>query len=289
MALIDHIRRCNAYAPEDFIPWSIEGRVAGYVRRELRAVLGAYSGLFIDDGGLALDPRHADAAARTVALAETVERLHRAGIVHQILGERVAIIVDGRRVAAVDRDALSVLGIENAGCHVNGFVRQPDGIHLWIGRRSPAKRAHPNLLDNFVAGLQPDGLSAIETMIKECGEEAGVPPELARRAMPVGIVTYVMATEPGMGGAGLNRHVLHCFDLELPDDFQPMPVDGEVAEFRLLPAVEVQSIIEAGRSFKFNCALVVIDFLIRHGLVGPEHPDYLVLCRGLRASLGKIN
>lgn len=285
MPLIDHIRRCNSFAPEDFVSWSIDGRVAGYVRRELRPVLGGYRGLFVDQGELALDPRHADAEARTAALAETVERLHRAGIVHQVHGEQVALLIEGRRVAALDRDSLSVLGVENAGCHVNGFVRKPDGLHFWIGRRSPTKRAHPGLLDNFVAGLQPDGLTPAETVIKECGEEAGVPPELATKAQPVGIISYTMATEPGMGGDGLNRHILYCFDLELPAGFAPLPVDGEVAEFMLLPAVEVQRLIESGRPFKFNCPLVIIDFLIRRGLIAAEDPDYVALCRGLRRRL----
>ena len=34
--------------------------------------------------------------------------------------------------------------------------------------------------------------------------------------------------------------------------------------------------------FKFNVSLVIIDFLIRHGLIDPEHPDYLELIAGLR-------
>lgn len=156
MALIDHIRRCNSYRPEDFVPWSIDGRIAGYVPHALRPILAGLQGLFVDKGGLALDPRHADAEARTQALAETVDQLRQAGIV-RMHGERIALLIDGRRVAAVDRDALSVLGIENTGCHINGYARRPDGLHLWIGRRSPRKRTHPGLLDNFVAGLQPDG------------------------------------------------------------------------------------------------------------------------------------
>jgi hypothetical protein len=94
------------------------------------------------------------------------------------------------------------------------------------------------------------------------------------------MIGYAMAAEDG--GPGLHRDVLHCFDLELPDDFRPTPVDGEMAEFLLLPAAEVRAIVEDGRRFKFNCALVVIDFLIRHGLVGPDHPDYAEICRGLR-------
>ena len=38
--------------------------------------------------------------------------------------------------------------------------------------------------------------------------------------------------------------------------------------------------------FKFNCALVVIDFLIRHGLLTPDdEPDYLRLVSGLHAAI----
>ncbi len=282
MAFIDHIRRCNAYAPADFVPWSIDGKVAGYVRKELRPVLAGYDGLFVEGDGLGLDPRHADPAARTSALAEAVERLRRDGIVRQVVGERIALVIDGRREAALDRGAMSALGVRNAGCHVNGFVRKPDGLYFWIGRRSPTKRSHPDLLDNFVAGLQPDGLSPMETVIKECAEEAGVPTALAARAEPVGDVSYAMASEPDWGSDGLNRHVLHCFDLELPADFVPRPVDGEVAEFLLLPAVETADIIEGSRRFKFNCPLVIIDFLIRHGLITAKHPDFAALAGGLR-------
>ena len=77
MAFIDHIRRCNTHAPDDYVAWSIDDKVAGYVRHELRPVLAGYAGLFVDDGGLKLDPRHADSSTRTSALAEAVARLHR--------------------------------------------------------------------------------------------------------------------------------------------------------------------------------------------------------------------
>ena len=36
------------------------------------------------------------------------------------------------------------------------------------------------------------------------------------------------------------------------------------------------------REFKFNCNLIVIDFLVRHGLIGPERPDYIEIVGGLR-------
>ena len=37
--------------------------------------------------------------------------------------------------------------------------------------------------------------------------------------------------------------------------------------------------------FKLNCNLVVIDFLLRHGFIGPEEEDYLELVSGLRQPL----
>jgi hypothetical protein len=37
--------------------------------------------------------------------------------------------------------------------------------------------------------------------------------------------------------------------------------------------------------FKFNVNLVLIDFGLRRGLIGPEDQDYLALVEGLRGSL----
>ena len=39
--------------------------------------------------------------------------------------------------------------------------------------------------------------------------------------------------------------------------------------------------VDASDDFKFNCNLVIIDF-IRHGILPPEHPDYENILRGLR-------
>lgn len=65
---------------------------------------------------------------------------------------------------------------------------------------------------------QPHGLSPHENVIKECGEEASIPRELAQRAVPAGAVSY--SSEQA---EGLKRDVLFCYDLELPQDFVPQP------------------------------------------------------------------
>ena len=44
---------------------------------------------------------------------------------------------------------------------------------------------------------------------------------------------------------------------------------------------EVEQVLAAGEDFKFNVALVLIDFLIRHGNIAPDHPDYSDLALGM--------
>jgi len=81
---------------------------------------------------------------------------------------------------------------------------------------------------------------------------------------------------------GVRDDVLFVFDLELPADFRPRNTDGEIEEFMLWPAEQVLREIDTTGNFKFNVNLVMIDFLIRHGVIGPERPDYLDLLAGLR-------
>jgi len=160
--------------------------------------------------------------------------------------------------------------------HVNGFTRRGGDIHLWIGRRAEDKPTFPGMLDNMIAGGQPVGIGLAENVVKEAAEEADVPAELARRAVPVGAISYCCESADG-----LKPDVMFCYDLELPEDFTPRNTDGEIAEFMLLPAAEVMRITAQTRRFKFNCNLVNIDFFIRHGLLAPDHPDYVDILRGL--------
>ncbi len=121
----------------------------------------------------------------------------------------------------------------------------------------------------------------IRVVQKEAAEEAGIPPELTRQARPVGALTYNRVT-----ARGFRPDVLYCYDLEVTKGFRPVNTDGEVEEFMLLPLPEVLRIVQDTDDFKLNCNLVVIDFLVRHGVLGPERPDYLEILSGLRPPLG---
>ncbi|MCU7859471.1 MAG: NUDIX domain-containing protein, partial [Candidatus Thiodiazotropha sp. (ex Lucinoma kastoroae)] len=183
-------------------------------------------------------------------------------------------------IATVDRATAPYLGLRAYGQHLNGFVRSEKGLKLWIARRATDRRVFPDCLDNMVAGGLPHNLSLAENLRKECMEEASVPADLANRAVSVGAITYCRETP-----AGLRPDTLYCYDLELPGDFKPHNTDGEVAEFMLLPVLEVARLVSETDEFKLNCNLVVIDFLLRHGIINPEAPDYLDLVQGLHENI----
>jgi hypothetical protein len=135
------------------------------------------------------------------------------------------------------------------------------------------------MLDNMVAGGQPIGIGLMDNMIKECGEEAGIPKAIARTAVPVGMISYTHQAPEGC-----KPDQMFCFDLELPEDFTPRVTDGEVEEFYLWPVEKVAATVRDGFEFKFNCNLVIIDFLMRRGVIDPDRePDYAALAHGLRA------
>ena len=101
------------------------------------------------------------------------------------------------------------------------------------------------------------------------------------RAVSVGALSYRTRRREG-----LRRDVLYIFDLELPPDFTPVNRDGEISTFELWPIDQVLDRVRDTDDFKFNCALVAIDFLIRHGVLTPENePDYLTLACGMRTKL----
>jgi len=221
----------------------------------------------------------------------------------------------------VERAAVPWLGARAFGVHINGYVSSSSSAAggvarpsaLWVARRSKSKPTWPGMLDHLAAGGQPAGMGATENAVKEAWEEAGVPEELCRwnggggdgggggaasrpaqGLRPVGTVTY-----RGLSSEGLKPDTLFVYDLELPAEFVPEPQDGEVEAFELWSVERVvEALVEAGSggggggaaaeqrrypAFKPNVAVVMIDFLVRHGFVGPDTgPEYAEVVAKLR-------
>ena len=110
-----------------------------------------------------------------------------------------------------------------------------------------------------------------------------MPATLREAIRPAGGVCYTGYDETGWA---LKRDVLYCFDLRCPDDFVPTPVDGEVESFQLVPMAELKRLLmreyRGQAVFKPNVAVVLIDFLMRHGFVSPDDDGYLALLAELR-------
>ena len=254
-----HIRACqNARIPGDRRPFRLGPVPVGWVRPALADALAPFPVIRVDGDGVTLT----DASA----LPEIARVL--AGHGHyRWRGEAfdVRATPDGPALAQIDRGAIPAFGLLALGVHMNGVLRRPDGLHLWIGRRAANKALDPGKLDHLTAGGVPAGLTPEQTLVKEAGEEAAIPPVLAHQARLVGRITYAMDRPEG-----LRRDCLLCYDLEVPETFTPDPVDGEVAAFELWPVRRVLEAVRDTDEFKFNVNLVLIDLFLRAGLIAGQ-------------------
>ncbi|CAK0745547.1 hypothetical protein CCP4SC76_1630006 [Gammaproteobacteria bacterium] len=239
-----HIKRLNQWDPEGFHPWWVDDERVGFLRSVLAERLLAFSEVFVSRrAGLTLAPDLVGFEDRTRAVHRVALSLVQDGLVEAPIGEWYSVTARDRGKArlALDRAFAPAFGIRALGQHLNGFVRRPEGLHLWVARRAAHRLHFPNRLDNLVAGGLPHGANFSDNLAKEGWEEASIPPELMQSARPVGVITYCRETP-----AGLKPDTMYCYDLALPEDFTPSCNDGEVAAFHLWPATVPMGSTAAG-------------------------------------------
>lgn len=283
MSFLDHIRACNRWEPSAFVPFYLGGDRLGWIRPALADHLRRWPEVFRVEPGAVTWVYPLDGFEdRSRTLQDVLESLAAEGVMVPLHGEPYPVTCGNRNQARmlIDRAAAPYFGLRAFGQHLNGYVREADGLKIWIGRRAADRQLYPGKLDNLVAGGLPWGVTLQENLRKECAEEASMPGSLADRAVPVGAVTYCRDSD-----RGLKPDVLYCYDLELPAHFEPRCADGEVDAFYLWPAEQVAETVRTSDEFKLNCNLVIIDFLVRHGYIPQEAPDYLTIVQGLRAPL----
>ncbi len=187
-------------------------------------------------------------------------------------------------LALINRSSAPFLGIDSVGVHLHCYVtRQQDlsNIHdnnrhkiegLWLARRAPNKSHHPNCWDPTVAGGQPAELSLLQNIIKEAYEEAGVPSEWITNNHSTPDVNFsdhshdpLTITTSKSDGSCMKRSFYYSFDLEVPSDWTPIPVDGEVSEFKLYSMNELEKELLFGDAVRPAMRAVLLDFMMRHG------------------------
>lgn len=190
----------------------------------------------------------------------------------------------------VERAASGLFGVVTYGIHMTAYVSAPEashGIKLWVPRRSATKQTYGGMLDNTVAGGLATGEEPFGALVRECAEEASLPEEIAKNSKGHGAITYSYIRDSRAGGeTGLCQpEVEHVYDLELPTDVVPKPCDTEVECFYLWTVENVQEAMKRGE-FKPNCAMVLLDFFIRRGIINKENEeDYDEITRRLHRNL----
>jgi hypothetical protein len=280
MSFLDRINECdNAGSLEAYLPFFVDEVRVGNVHRDFVSRVEPFDNVFHLDGDtLSLNSALDNYQSRTKAVDPVLRALDRDGLFAGWRDESypVGTGFHHQPLFEMERTAVPRFGVSAYGVHIHGFVRDGANILMWIGRRAEDKPTYPGKLDQMVAGGQPVGIGLMDNVIKEAGEEAAVPPDLAATAKSVGAISYCHESEEG-----LKPDVMFVYDLELPRDFVPRNTDGEMSEFSLLPAEEVMDLTADTRDFKYNCAVANIDFFLRHGLLTPEDPDYVDIARGL--------
>lgn len=263
------------------VPWFVGDRRGGWLHRD-RVRLALASGTLFARDGERLQLLGADFAARTAATAVFVATLARTEEIRPLTGEMYPVVdpAGSPPLLALDRAAVPWLGVRAFGVHGNGFVRTAAGIDVWVATRAPGKATFANHFDNMVAGGMAIGMEPLATLVKEAGEEAGMPAALAATAIPVGQIAYAHAD-----GLSLKNDTLYCFDLEVPDAFTPVPRDGEVARFDRWSAAALAASLRSDDAWKPNSALVALHFLLRHRCLDDEltPSERAALDRALRA------
>ena len=187
---------------------------------------------------------------------------------------------DGELLFSMERAAMGLFGCMRYGVHMTAYTSSPEsthGIKIWVPKRAANKSTFPSMLDNTVAGGLMTGEDPLECMVRESDEEASIPEDVTRtHAKQVGTVSYIFISDERSGGEPgyIYPECQWIFDLLLPADLTPSPKDGEVESFSLCTVEEIKESLGLGL-FKPNCAVVMLDFFVRHGILTKENePDF---------------
>lgn len=212
---------------QGLIAWHLENIQAGWLPPLLAERLLASKLFQLTPRGLLLRDDLGGPLGKSQALQALAETLREEGWIRAWRDEAHDWLDQWGRVRfSIERAAFRTLGLCSRAVHVNGYR---EDCQVWVAQRAASKAVDPDRLDNLAAGLIASGETPEDCLQRELQEEAGVGAELARLARPTGIIRSRRLEDDGV-----HEELLYCYDLLLPNDFQPQNQDGEVAAFRLL-------------------------------------------------------
>jgi len=258
--LPERLAAARAFRPDGFLRLQLGAEGIGWIRRDQASRLRAWQDVFeFKKNGISLVA--APEPALTEVMANVARALAREGAIQGWRGETYAIRArDGAAPAFhIERAATRFFGLTSSAAHLNGYRGEPGRMRILVARRALTKAIDPGLLDNLVAGGVPSGQDPWQTLLRECGEEAGIARAVAQSARPAGVLQVCREVPKG-----LHSELLYVHDLELPAGFEPRNADGEVSEFTALNAGTLLQGIARGE-MTVEAGLVAANFVSRHG------------------------
>lgn len=235
-------------------------------------------------------PRYYSLDEQNIVIAQTLEEARTRGVFEVLKGWRNELypIYGTAAKISVERAGAALFGIVTYGVHMTVYVHTAEGMKLWVPRRAKNKQTYGGMLDNSVAGGTSTGEKPLESLVREAAEEASLPEDLVRKgAKACGLVTYFYIRDERAGGETdlLQPECQYVYDLEVEEGVVLKPGDNEVEDFYLWSVAEVQKALAEGQ-FKPNCAVVLLDFFVRHGILTAENErDYIEIVARLHRKL----
>ena len=264
MSFLKRTKECNNYKKKNFYKFYILNKHIGYIKKKNLDIIKNYKEyFFFDNEKISLDKKINSFSKRTFLFNKIFNLLVKK---KKILSKHreffpVFSSFKSKPLLKVQRLLGPFFGFQFFGVHLNGFIIKDKKYMMWVGKRSK-KGNFPNDLDQIAAGGLPYNINVKNNLIKEALEEANINKSLTKKSKYIGTVSYRVETK-----LGLSRHILFCYDLQLPETFFPQNNDGEIQKFYLWNIDKILKIIKNTKKFKFDCALVILLFSIKKKLI----------------------
>lgn len=272
MSILDRIEGCNHFDKQSVYPFLVANQQIGWLKRKHQSLLEQWPQWFsFKNGKMTLSESLNTHQRRTLAFKQVIAKLRKQKQISSWESEYYDVMPSYGELPLfeIERSATSFWGIPSYGTHLNGYTYKEGKLHLWIAKRAKHLAFAPEKLDNLAAGGLPQGLTPHENIINEAWEEAQIPRQIMEIARQQGSISYLMDLEHGVA-----LDTMFVFDLELLPNFEPKTDGSEIEVFYCMPAEEVYHLLKNTQTFKYNSALVIIDFLIRKGNIVASEPDF---------------
>ncbi|CCF44565.1 thiamine pyrophosphokinase [Colletotrichum higginsianum] len=223
-----------------------------------------------------LNPEHSANSTRLEAAFDQIRNhLHRAGPWAGKLkkyDDEKWPLVGAPFEAGILCDIVPIFGTVTTGVHLNIFQEKGKETLIYVAQRAKNK-SFGSLLDQCAAGGFQSGTDkdALSCMVREAKEELkkGLPENLQGRIKKQQCIQYCDIRDERWGDDEIGvpePGIKVPFDLELREDTAMRGETKEIMRIEAMNVAQVRAALLAGK-FKPNCALVMIDFLIRKNLL----------------------